>query len=372
MHKTALTTLLRPRHGQNHSDQGRLQFNSTAAGKKQDLLIFWIVSLKVVHSAIISLYITLDTSLFKKQHVSLYVTVCITKHSEVHLSAGNMQWFHSFTLFTCLLHRYESECETSVKCFIQSSRFLLFFWFFFFSSFIIFFHHPVLSKILSASFFQYEHHCSLNCAELRRYHPLLLSLASLCRECARKRWISTLCDVTKGAVTSPATISLPHFKTACSYPLLLNRRFCKALDASLLLPVAGSIISGLSSSHWLFIVSLCHCVSQSPSYLLLLFPVFNRPRVLLDNMQMALLSTGLGWKEETVAVVPSRCFGFRLCVIQWPHRPSQGSFLSPLTERKACGQDVALSRARKWRPLPRRGKSVVAAHLPHPPKKERS
>lgn len=88
------------------------------------------------------------------------------------------------------------------------------------------FNHPVLSNILSASFFQYEHHhCSLNCAELRRYHPLL---ASLCRECARKRWISTLCDVTKGAVTSPDTISLPHFKTACPYPLLLNRRFCKA------------------------------------------------------------------------------------------------------------------------------------------------
>lgn len=112
----------------------------------------------------------------------------------------------------------------------------VFFCFFFFLFFFI--HHLLSSSSFKQNplcqfFSQYEHHCSLNCAELRRYHPLLLLLALLCRECARKRWISTLCDVTKGAVTSPATISLPHFKTACSYPPLLNRRFCKALQMHL-------------------------------------------------------------------------------------------------------------------------------------------
>lgn len=157
------------------------------------------------------------------------------------------------------------------------------------------FNHPVLSKILSASFFQYEHHCSLNCVELRRYHPLLLLLASPCRECALKRWISTLCHVTKGAVTSPDTISLPHLKIACSYPLLLNRRFCKALQMHLsyfLLWDPSSLACLLLAGSSLFPCVLVYL--NHPSYLLLLFPVFNRLRVLLDNMQMDLLSTGLG------------------------------------------------------------------------------
>lgn len=146
------------------------------------------------------------------------------------------------------------------------------------------FNHPVLSKILSASFFQYEHHCSLNCVELRRYHPLLLLLASLCRECALKRWISTLCHVTKGAVTSPDTISLPHLKIACSYPLLLNRRFCKALQMHLsyfLLWDPSSLACLLLAGSSLFPCVLVYL--NHPSYLLLLFPVFNRLRVLLAD-----------------------------------------------------------------------------------------
>lgn len=175
---------------------------------------------------------------------------------------------------------------------------VFFFWFFFFLFFFI--HHLLSSSSFKQNplcqfFSQYEHHCSLSCAELRRYHPLLLLLASLCRECALKRWISALCDVTKGAVTSPATISLPHFKTACSYPLPLNRRFCKALQMHLSyfpLRDPSSLACLLLTGSSLFF--LCPCVSQSPSYLLLLFPVFNRLRVLLDKMQMDLLSTGLG------------------------------------------------------------------------------
>lgn len=172
------------------SREATIQFNSSGKKKKKDLLIFWIVSLKVVHSAIITLYITLNTSLFKKQHVSLYVTVCVSKHSEVHLS-----------------HLTYSYCSRS-------------------------------------------------------------SIASV--------------------------------------PYLI---ICR----------------------WIF-------------YLLA-----------LDEKKKQLQSFHPG-ALDSAYVSSSDLIG-------------QVKALS-LTERKACEQDVALSRARKWRPLPRRGKSVVAAHLPQAPQKK--